>query len=326
MDYGQVIAELKRSDPILFTTHVKPDGDGLGSIAALRRWLVGLGKTVEIVLPAHPPARYGFLLPEEAVRVVGRDITVEKIRIPALLCIVDTGTWQQLSGLEKLVEDCRGRVMVIDHHPTQDGLADFPLLDAEAAATSMIVHRLLREAGVPVDAETASYLMAGLASDTDWFRLPNVDARVLREAAALVEAGAVPWELHEKLYLGDDLSKTRLLGHALAGLKSALGGRAMVMRLTRGVFRQVGSDPVDTENLINESMKVRGTQVAVMMVETDGDDVRVSLRSRPGTDVGRVAERFGGGGHVRAAGMRVRGSLDEVERRVLAALQEALDG
>jgi phosphoesterase RecJ-like protein len=324
MNYAQAIAELKRSDRILFTTHVKPDGDGLGSIAALSRWLVGLGKTVDLVLPAPPPARYQFLLPEGPVKVVGKNIAVEKIQIPGLLCIVDTGTWQQLAGLEKLVEACRGRVMVIDHHLTQDPLSDFSLVDAKAAAAVVIVKRLLSEAGFPLGAETASFLLSGLATDTDWFRLPNADAEVFRHAADLVAAGAVPWEVHERLFLGDDLSKVHLVGLALAGLKSALGGRAMVMSLTREIFRKVGTDPVDTENLINESMKVRGTQVAVMMVETDSDDVRVSLRSRPGINVGRVAEKFGGGGHVRASGMRMRGSLADVEKRILAALDEAM--
>jgi len=324
MNYAQTIAELKRSDEILFTSHVKPDGDGLSSIAALRRWLESLGKTVDLVLPAAPPGRYQFLLPEGPVKVVGRNVTVEQIHIPGLLCIVDTGTWQQLAGLEKLVESCRGRVMVIDHHLTQDDLADFSLVDPKAAAAVIVVKQLLAEAGFPLDAETASILLAGLATDTDWFRLPNVDAEVFRHAAELTAAGAVPWEVHERLFLGDDLAKVRLLGFALAGLKSALGGRAMVMRLTREIFRKIGTDAADTENLINESMKVRGTLAAAMLVETDSDDVRVSLRSRPGIDVGRIAERFGGGGHVRASGLRMRGSLDEVEGRVLAALDEAM--
>ena len=306
MDYAQAVAELKRSRHVTLTTHVKADSDGLGCIATLRRWLEGLGKTVEIVLPTPPPARYAFLGLDDAVQVVGRDVSAEAVRIPDLLCIVDTGTWQQLSGLEALLKASRGRVMVIAHHRTQDDLADFRLVDAEAPAAAVLVHRLLKEAGVVPDAASASYLLAGLGGDTDWFQLPNVTADALRLAADLVEAGAVPWEVHGELYRGDPLPKMRLMGLALAGMRPGLGGRVMVMRLTRVMFREVGTSPGDTENLINESMKVRGAEAAAMLVETEGDDVRVSLRSRPGVDVLLVAERFGGGGPTGAAGMRGR--------------------
>jgi len=324
MDYARALAELKRSRHVTLTTHVKADSDGLACIAVLRRWLQGLGKSVEIVLPTQPPARYASLGLDDAVRVAGRDVRAEDVRVPDLLCIVDTGTWQQLSGLEPLVKACRGRVLVIDHHQTQDDLADVRLVDAEAPAAAVLVHRLLQEAGVRLDATSASWLLAGLGGDTDWFQLPNVTAAALRLAADLVEAGAVPWEVYDRLYRGEPLAKMRLLGMALAGLRPALGGRAVVMRLTRAMFRDVGTSPVDTEKLINECMRVSGVEAAVMLVEAEGDEVRASLRSRPGVDVRRVAERFGGGGHTRAAGMRLKGTLDEAETRVLAALDEAL--
>jgi phosphoesterase RecJ-like protein len=324
MDYARALAELKRSRHVTLTTHVKADSDGLACIAVLRRWLQGLGKSVEIVLPTQPPARYASLGLDDAVRVAGRDVRAEDVRVPDLLCIVDTGTWQQLSGLEPLVKACRGRVLVIDHHQTQDDLADVRLVDAEAPAAAVLVHRLLQEAGARLDATSASWLLAGLGGDTDWFQLPNVTAAALRLAADLVEAGAVPWEVYDRLYRGEPLAKMRLLGMALAGLRPALGGRAVVMRLTRAMFRDVGTSPVDTEKLINECMRVSGVEAAVMLVEAEGGEVRASLRSRPGVDVRRVAERFGGGGHTRAAGMRLKGTMDEAETRVLAALDEAL--
>lgn len=324
MDYARALAELKRSQHVTLTTHVKADSDGLACIAVLRRWLQGLGKSVEIVLPTQPPVRYAFLGLDDAVRVAGRGVRAEDVRVPDLLCIVDTGTWQQLSGLEPLVKACRGRVLVIDHHQTQDDLADVRLVDAEAPAAVVLVHRLLQEAGVRLDATSASWLLAGLGGDTDWFQLPNVTAAALRLAADLVEAGAVSWEVYDRLYRGEPLAKMRLLGMALAGLRPALGGRAVVMRLTRAMFRDVGTSPVDTEKLINECMRVSGVEAAVMLVEAEGDEVRASLRSRPGVDVRRVAERFGGGGHTRAAGTRLKGTLGEAETRVLAALDEAL--
>lgn len=323
-DYRVAIDELRRAGRIVITTHVKPDGDALGSTAALKRWLVSLGKTVEVVVPTPPPSRYAFLDPDRSVRAAGRDVKVSAIPAPDLVCVLDTCAWLQLTGMEPLVRDSSAPVLAIDHHRTQDALADFLLSDPDAAATAIIVYRLLLEAGATIDAETATYLFVGLVLDTDWFRLPSVRPDTFQMAAALVEAGARPHDIHERLHQSDDLAKVHLLGRAIETLHPALDGRVMVMRLTQALFREMGADIGDTENLINECMKVRGARVGIMLVEAEGDEVRVSLRSKPPANVLRVAERFGGGGHHRAAGARLHGSLDRVEAEVLAAVAEAL--
>jgi len=307
------------------TTHVKPDADGLGSIAALKRWLQPAGKTVEIILPTPPPPRYTFMDPDRSVKVAGRDVNLASLEPPDLVCVVDTGTWVQLAGMEPLVSRSGAPVLIIDHHRSCDVPADYLLVDPEAAAAAEVVYRLLKEAGATIDAEIGSYLFAGLVADTDWFRLATVRPDTFQLAAALVEAGARPNVIHDRLHLSDDLTKVQLLGRAIETMHPALDGRVMVMRLTQALFREVGADLGDTENLINECMKVRGTQVGLMLVEADGDEIRVSLRSRPPVNVLRVAERFGGGGHHRAAGARLRGPIDRVEVQVLEAIREALE-
>jgi len=323
-DYQRAMEELRRADRVILTTHVKPDGDAMGSIAALRRWLLAEGKQVETIVPTPVPVRYAFLDPGAAVKVAGHEVDPETLEPPDLVCLVDTGTWQQLAGVEAIVKGAR-RVLVIDHHRTQDVPAQAAIVDADVAATAILVHDLLVEAGAAIDAETATYLFSGLAMDTDWFRLPTSGAETLRLAASLVEAGAKPHFLYEQLYWNNDLAKMRLLGLAVAGLRPALGGQVMVMCLTQAMFRQTATEADDTENLINECMKVRGVQVGVMLTDGGTGEVRVSLRSRPGTDILRVAERFGGGGHRYAAGARVPGTLDEVEAQILAAVGQALD-
>jgi len=323
-DYQRAIEELRKADRVVLTTHVKPDGDAMGSIAALRRWLLAEGKQVETIVPTPVPTRYAFLDPDGTVQVAGRDVDPAALERPDLVCIVDTGTWQQLAGVEPLVKGAR-RLLVIDHHWTQDVRCQVALVDTEVAATAILMHDLLVEAGAAIDAETATYLFSGLAMDTDWFRLPTSGAETLRLAARLVEAGAKPHFIYEQLYWNNDLTKMHLAGLAVAGLRPALGGQVMVMRLTQAMFRQTATEADDTENLINECMKVRGVQVGILLTDGGTGEVRVSLRSRPGTDILRVAERFGGGGHRYAAGARVQGTLDEVEAQILAAVGQALD-
>ena len=323
--YAAALAELARAGRIVLTTHVKPDGDGLGCIAALRRWLVGRGKTIEVVLPTVPPPKYAFLDPDGTFRVAGRDLRVEAIAPPDLVAVLDTGTWQQLAVMKPLVADSGARVLVIDHHLTQDdGVADVLLVDGDAAACASILYRLLVEGGATLTADMAGALYAGLATDTSWFSLPNTDAETLRLAATLLEAGARPHALYEHLYLSEELSKTRLRGLAVEGMRPALGGRVMVMRLSARMFTEAEASPSDTEDLINECMRIRGVRVGVLLVEAERRQVRVSLRARLGLDILRVARRFGGGGHIRAAGFRLDGTLDEAEAMVLEAVRPVL--
>ena len=323
-NFQHAIEELRRAKRVVLTTHVKPDGDAMGSIAALRRWLLAEGKQVETIVPTPVPTRYAFLDPDGAVQVAGRDVDPAAIERPDLVCLVDTGTWQQLAGVEALVKEAQ-RVLLIDHHRTQDVRCQVAIVDTDAPATATLVHDLLIVAGAAIDEETATYLFSGLAMDTDWFRLPTSGAETLRLAAQLVEAGAKPNLLYEQLYWNNDLAKMHLAGLAVAGLCPALGGRVMVMRLTQSMFRQTATGADDTENLINECMKVRGVQVGILLTDGENGHVRVSLRSRPETDILKVAERFGGGGHRYAAGARVQGNLEAVEAQVLAAVGQALD-
>jgi bifunctional oligoribonuclease and PAP phosphatase NrnA len=325
IDYSEAIRELRAARSVVITAHVKPDGDALGSAAALRRWLLSLGKTVRIIVPTSPAPKYVFLDPDRIVQVAGRDVDLETLDRPDIVCIVDTCTRLQLEGMEALVEHSGAPVLAIDHHHTQDPLADFLVVDSSAAATAVIVYRLLLEAGATIDPEMAMFLLSGLATDTDWFRLATVDPTVFRLAADLVEAGAKPHLVFDAMYMSDEFPKVLLRGRGIEGLRLALEDRVAIMRLPRALFRELGADIGDTENLITECMKVRGVQVGVMMVETSDDEVRVSLRSRPPIDVLRVVKEFGGGGHLRAGGARLRGSMDDAERRLLASIAVSLD-
>ena len=132
------------------------------------------------------------------------------------------------------------------------------MVDTDAAATAVIIYRLLLAAGAPIDPETATYLLAGLATDTDWFRLATVDPVVFRLAADLVEAGAKPCDVFDALYMSDEMTKVLLRGRAIESLHLALEDRVAVMRLPRSLFRELGADIGDTENLITECMKIRG--------------------------------------------------------------------
>jgi len=333
MDYREAWQRLLAAQRILVGTHIKPDGDGLGAIAALAEVLTARGKQLRVILPSLPPDKYSFLPGAERFEVIGRDLTAEAIAAggPAdplglwdLLLIIDTCTWEQLAALAPTVRRHNGRVLVIDHHATRNDLGHDELSDPQAAAAGQIVLRLLQANGVPLTPSMAVALFVALATDTGWFRFPNVTPEVLRMAAQLQEAGARPSVLYERLYQRDSLAKLKLIQEALATLTVCPEGDVACFWLTRDMFRRTGAKQRDTENVIDECQRLETVIVGLLFVEQENGEIRVGLRSKRQVDVAEVAARFGGGGHARAAGCTVRGTMAEAQRRILDAVYRAM--
>jgi len=318
----QMISDARR---ILMTTHVRPDGDGLGSLAALLEAMTALGKDVRVVLPSAPGPMYLFLHGLDRFEVLDRDVTPDRLPVDwDLLLIVDTCTWAQLGPLEPLVHNYAGRIVVIDHHQTRDDLEHVGLVDAGAAACSPMVLRLLEAGGAAITPTMAESLFVSLASDTGWYRFPNVTPEVFRLAAHLQELGADPDGVYERLYQSASPGRMRLLGEALSTLTISPEGDVACFWVSGEMFRTAGAEQWDTENLINETQTIAGIVVSILLVEQEGGAIRVSLRSKRDVDVASVAASFGGGGHARAAGCTLTGPLPEARRAVLDAVGDAM--
>jgi phosphoesterase RecJ-like protein len=218
-------------------------------------------------------------------------------------------------------------VLVVDHHATRDTIAtracDLRVLDETASATCLLVAELVRALGTPFDTSLATALFTGMATDTGWFAFQNTDARTLRMAAELVEAGADAPRIYRGLYQQDSVARLRLVGRMLSQLRVHADGRVAVLGLRMGDFQAAGANMSMTEDLINEAVRLAGVE-AVLLFTEEPEIVRVNFRSRDWLDVARLAQQFGGGGHVRAAGARVRGAWDDVVSHVLATTEQAL--
>ena len=191
--------------------------------------------------------------------------------------------------------------MVIDHHVSEDDLGAELFKDGEAEATGRLVLEAGEALGVRFTPEIAQPLFAAIATDTGWFRFASTGAETFRAAARLLEAGAQPDRLFKDLYETESLARLRLTGRTLARTQTELGGRLIYTWVERGDFEATGALPSDTEDLINMTLTVGGTEVALILVETKSG-FKVSFRSRCELDCSRIAEQFGGGGHRRAAG------------------------
>jgi phosphoesterase RecJ-like protein len=178
--------------------------------------------------------------------------------------------------------------------------------------------------GRKLDERLATALLVGLATDTGWFRFSNADARTLHTAGELVSAGARPSEIYDDIYQRDSAAKLRLVARLLQSLELGAGGRLAVLRLRQADFAAAGADMSETEDLVNEVNRLGCAEATVMFTEEPEGVIRVNLRSKRVVDVAKLAQQFGGGGHVRAAGARVKGDWDETVAAVMAAAERAI--
>ena len=319
LDWSPFVDFVRRHQRFFLTTHVRPDGDGLGSMLALGEALERLGKRVRRVIPSRLPPRYEFMDP-------GRSITV--FAPPGehdcdALVVLDTGTWNQLADVADYVRKSPAEKVVIDHHRTQDDLGAKTFVDVAAEATGRLVYQAIQALDVPLTASMATNLYVALAWDTGWFRHPNTTPGTHELLAKLLAAGAEPTPIHEELYEKKTLEALKLCGLVLDRIETRAGGRLAFSYVRFADYAETGAIPLDTEDLINFPRSVAGVEVALMLMEQRDGTIKVSFRSRR-ADVGRLAEQFAGGGHRLAAGATLAGPLEAARERALAAALELL--
>jgi len=322
IQWAPFVELVRRRQRFLLTTHVRPDGDGLGSMRALGEVLEQQGKQVKQVVASTIPARYDFL---------NLDGRIERFEPPGdawkdvdAIIVMDTGAWKQLEDFGPFLAAFDRDKVVIDHHKTQDDLKALPLVDITAEATGRLAFEAIQALGGTLTEAAANALFTAVAMDTGWFRHSNTTPATYALAADLVRAGARPEILYEKLFERSTLGKLKLTGLALERLTVEAGGRVAWTEIHRTDYASTGAIPSDTEDLVNYTRSISGVEVGLFFVEQPRGGVKVSFRSRSRVDVARVAEQFGGGGHRLASGGTLPDPLPEARARVLAAVNAAL--
>jgi bifunctional oligoribonuclease and PAP phosphatase NrnA len=311
----QLLALLRTRATFVLAVHLGPDGDAMGSGLALYHALQARGKQVQLVAPTEVPRHYRWLPGAEVVRgeVSGR---------PEVALYLDCDGAARAGELA--ADLARAETVVqVDHH-VGEGFGDLQYLDRGAAATTVLVYRLLRALQWEITPEIAVCLYTGMATDTGFFRFENTNSEVLAAAAAMAAIGAVPSQVAERVSELQPASRLRLRGRALARLQTSADGRIAWSLLRPEDYRETGTSAGDTEGVIDLLKQVEGQAACVLLKAPESDrDWQISLRS-PLLDVAAVARQFGGGGHARAAGCNLTGSSEEVLAALLAALDEAL--
>jgi len=323
---AEIAETLTAADSFVITTHAKPDGDALGAVLALSRALEQRGKTVERwIMPPLLHALRGIVGEGVQLHYHGDDHSPMPALEPDRVLVVDTGAWSQLDPMRPWIEPRREKTIVIDHHLRGDDVGAMRYIDSSAAAVCEIIARLIDALGVEIDAEMADALFVGVASDTGWFRFSNTTAETHELAARLMRAGTDHAAIYRETEQGERMEKLKLMQRALANMQIVADGSAAVIVLRTEDFEEAGALPEDTERFVDIPQAVTGIETVVLMSEPRKGHVRMSFRSKPGAaaiNVSELAQRFGGGGHARAAGAKVDKPLEEVRDNVIAAIEE----
>lgn len=306
---AQAIAALKR---IVLVSHYNPDADAYGSMCGLGLALKKSGREVFFVNESGRLPHFAFIPGVEAVENKFPDAQYDGV----IVC--DCGEVSRIG--ETLIPAVKAAktVVNIDHHSSNDGFGTVNLVDCEASSTAELVHGVLKEMGIEIDAAVAKCLFAGLSADTGSFQFSCTTAGTFAVAEELIRCGASAPEIARELYSTVSLSALRIHAQALLNVELWCGGKAALVLVTDEMYRACGANSTDAEGLAEKARNIQGVLVAVS-VRRDSDIWRVSMRSLDSSyDVSSVAEKFGGGGHKPAAAFRWRKALDEL----LAKLKE----
>lgn len=312
---GQVIDLIERHQRFAITTHIRPDGDGLGSSLALCWILRGLGKDAEVITRDQVPHAYLRLPGSADIRVLP-DVDQAYDAVFVIEC-----SDVERPGLPSLKDQL---VVNIDHHSTTALYGNINWIDSTAAAVGEMIYNLAKAIGAKITPEIASCVYAALLTDTGSFHFSNTTERTFKIASELVRHGAQPAKLSQAIFYNYPYAKVCLVGEVLSTLQRDETGRIAWITMSQDAMDRTGATEDDSDGIINYPLTVGDVEAVAFFRELSNDTFRISLRSKNRVNVARVAEHFGGGGHCNAAGFTVKASFEELTQQVLDELKEAV--
>lgn len=315
LNVEQAAAMLRNADNILILCHKNPDGDTIGCGSALYYALAALGKTSAVLCSDPIPRRLSYTRP----RLFRGEFE------PGLVVAVDVAGTQLFGENAPMPSYSRRVDLCIDHHAGNNGYAQYTLLNPEAAAAAELLCDVIEAMGVKLDAHIADCLYTGLATDTGCFRFANTKAKTHRVAARLMEAGARVEELNTLLFATKTRGQMEAERIARSHLEYALDGQCALIWLDRDEIEASQADPSDLEELTALPIGIEGVKIGLTFRQQPGGSWRVSIRTNNEVNAVAVARRLGGGGHLRASGCELLGTLDNAKSAVLAEAKAILD-
>lgn len=313
---SQVVELIENKQTFGITTHIKPDGDGVGSSLGLCWLLRSLGKTASVIANGPIPPTYSTLPGADEIKHT-TEITEDYDAVFIIECSdIDR---PGIRGLENEF------TVNIDHHATSEHFGTINWIDSTASAVGEMIYNLCKAIGGKITKEIAECLYLALVTDTGSFHFSNTTDRTLKVASELVKAGVKPADVSESIYNSYPWSRIELMSRVLGTVRRDSSGRIATLRQTLQMRHEASALDGDNNGFVNIPLAAKDIIASVYMREVGPQQYRVSLRSKGSLNVARVAEGFGGGGHRNAAGLRIEGDWDEREAEIVAAVAAAIE-
>lgn len=316
----EIAARLKESSRILICGHVFPDGDSVGSVAALGLALEKMGKFMVMASPDPIPDHLLFL--------PGAD-RFSTFPLPEghfdTFVILDCSVAERLGSLKSYLEQDL-QIIIMDHHPGAERFAELQYVDTQAAATGEIIMDLLDQMGAGIDRDVATCLYVAITTDTGSFQYEKTSPETLRKAARLLETGIPVATINTLLFEEKPLPAMQLLGSALERMTIGYGGKVAWTVVENRQLERFSARPEHTDGLVNALRAIKGVEVAVVIRELTQGQYKISFRSKGTVDVNRLACRLGGGGHERASGCIMHGEQQQIIDTVLRETEKEIPG
>lgn len=313
---SQVVELIENKADFAITTHIKPDGDGVGSSLGLFWLLRSLGKNADVIVNGDVPSAYMSLPGADEIR----DVSSVNGRYDAVFVIECSDlTRPGIEGLDKQF------TINIDHHATSEHFGTINWIDSTASAVGEMIYNLCKAIGGKITSEIAECVYMALVTDTGSFHFPNTSDRTLKVASELIKAGAQPAKIGEAVYHNYPWSRIELMRRVLDTVRRDGTGRIAMMRQMLAMHEIADAVDGDNNGFVNIPLAAREVVAVVYMREVGPNTYRASLRSKGNINVAKVAEIFGGGGHKNAAGLGIEGDWDTKEREIVEALLKEID-
>lgn len=316
-DIAGCAQRIKACNSAVIVSHIAPDGDTLGSAAALMLSLRAMGKRAVWACADTLPYAYAFM------PFSGEILPIEEAGDADMYIAVDCATLERMGDAAQYFQNAPNKIN-LDHHYTNERFGDLVYVDQYASSTGEIILELIETLGVPLSEDMARCLYIAISTDTGNFCYANTTAKTFRAAAKMLDAGVNVDLLSRMIYNTRSFAKTKLIGAGIDHMELYCDGRIAIMALTLEQILDTHSAELDTEGLVDYARDVDSVEIAAFLRETASGTIKVSLRAKLDADVGAIAETYAGGGHKRAAGCTLHMDLSSAVQEMLRQMERAL--
>ena len=308
MTLDNILEEINKAEKIVIITHENPDGDAIGSSLAMKLALKQLGKDADVIIPEFPKT-FEFL---PGIDEVKKESNIEEYDLAIAL---DCASIKLLNGFAKYFDSAKIKV-AIDHHSSNTMFADYNYVDQDAPACAQLLLVVFSYFNINVTRDIGTCILAGIITDTGGFRYEGVTADTFRFVADLCEKGIKVSQVYSQVFASKTRAKFELHRIALNRLEFLEEGKVAFTYVTKTDEKQVEAKNGDYDGIVENGRDVEGVEVSVFLRETD-KGIKVSLRSKNYVNASKVAMMFGGGGHIRAAGCTIQGTIEQAKNQII---------